>query len=132
MAASLYDVIVIGGGPVGLAATYEVAKAGKKVLVLEQNNFYNQAGSSPDLVRMFRTMYTEEFMAKLAKKSMRFWTDLERDAGESLRWMSGLLNFGDAHMGEHTPEGTLLGPIVNLKDLNMAYEQCELCPLHRA
>ncbi|KXX80595.1 Peroxisomal sarcosine oxidase [Madurella mycetomatis] len=123
MAPSLYDVIVIGGGPVGLAATYEVAKAGKKVLVLEQNNFYNQAGSSPDLVRMFRTMYTEDFMAKLAKKSMGFWNDLERDAGESLRWMSGLLNFGDARMGENTPEGTLLGPIDNLKKLNMAYQQ---------
>lgn len=53
-----HDVVVVGGGPVGLATAYESAKAGKKVLVLEQSHFYNLAGSSGDLVRMFRTMYT--------------------------------------------------------------------------
>lgn len=53
----IYDVIVVGGGPVGLAAAYEMAKDGKSVIVLEQNNFFNQAGSSNDMARMFRTMY---------------------------------------------------------------------------
>jgi sarcosine oxidase/L-pipecolate oxidase len=53
-----YDVVVVGGGPVGLATAYESAKAGKKVLLLEQYNLFNQSGSSGDLVRMFRTMYT--------------------------------------------------------------------------
>lgn len=53
----LFDVIVIGGGPVGLAAAYEVAKAGRKVIILEQNNFFNHAGSSGGLARIFRTMY---------------------------------------------------------------------------
>lgn len=52
----VYDVIVVGGGAVGLGATYEVAKAGKSVMVLEQNCFYNGAGSSGDLARMYRTM----------------------------------------------------------------------------
>lgn len=53
---SLYDVVVVGGGPVGWAAAYEIAKAGNSVIVLEQNTFFNQAGSSGDLARMFRTM----------------------------------------------------------------------------
>lgn len=52
----IYDVLVIGGGPVGLNAAYEVAKAGKTVMVLEKRNFFNQAGSSNDLARMYRTM----------------------------------------------------------------------------
>lgn len=52
----MYDVIIIGGGPIGLATAYEVAKAGASALILEQNNFFNQAGSSNDLARMFRTM----------------------------------------------------------------------------
>jgi len=56
MATGIYDVVVVGGGPVGLSAAYEVAKTGAKVVVLEQNNFFNQAGSSNDLARMFRTM----------------------------------------------------------------------------
>lgn len=52
-----YDVVVVGGGPIGWATAYEIAKAGSSVMVLEQNNFFNQAGSSGDMARMFRTMY---------------------------------------------------------------------------
>jgi thioredoxin reductase len=44
-----YDVIVIGGGPMGLASAYHCAKAGKSVLLSEQFNFFNQSGSSNDL-----------------------------------------------------------------------------------
>lgn len=51
-----YDVIIIGGGPIGLATAYEVAKAGASAIVLEQNNFFSHAGSSNDLARMFRTI----------------------------------------------------------------------------
>ncbi|GKU08081.1 sarcosine oxidase [Fusarium langsethiae] len=136
----IYDVVVVGGGPVGLAAGYEVAKSGASVMILEQNNFFNQAGSSGDLARMFRTMYTEEFMAELATKAMKHWDTLEKDAGVSLRWMGGLLNFGDKDMGGDTPEGTisrfvwipcangrmagtLLGPIDNLKKFDMHYKE---------
>ncbi|KAM6478334.1 hypothetical protein HDV62DRAFT_371411 [Trichoderma sp. SZMC 28011] len=123
MADEIYDVVVIGGGPIGLAAAYEAAKEGAKVVVLEQNNFFNHAGSSNDLARMFRTMYTEDYMADLAKEALALWDDLERDSGTPLRWMSGLLNFGDKDYGGDTPEGTLLGPIANLERLGMTYQE---------
>lgn len=51
--------------------------------------------------------YTEDFMADLAVKAMGHWDELEKDAGLELRWMSGLLNFGDPNIGGGTPEGTL-------------------------
>lgn len=95
-----YDIVVVGGGAIGLAAAYECAKAGKKVVVLEKNYFFNQAGSSGDLVRMLRTMFTEDFMADLAFKAIDIWEELETNAGDSsLRLMSGLLNFGDPEYG---------------------------------
>lgn len=47
-------------------------------------------------------------MADLAKEAMSLWDDLEKDSGTSLRWMSGLLNFGDPNFGGSTPEGKLI------------------------
>jgi sarcosine oxidase/L-pipecolate oxidase len=116
-----YDVIVVGGGALGLASAYNCAKQGKSVLVLERFNYFNQSGSSNDLVRMFRTMYTEDYMANLAFDSIGIWKELERDAGEALIWMSGLLNFGDPNY-QSGPEGTLMGPIKNMERLGLQYE----------
>lgn len=116
-----FDVIVVGGGPIGLSAAYNCAKAGKSVLVLERFNFFNQSGSSNDLVRMYRTMYTEAYMADIAKASLQVWDDFEREAGVSMRWMTGLLNFGNPTY-ESGPEGNLLDPIANLDRLGMRYE----------
>ena len=44
-------------------------------------------------------------MADLAHESLDIWTELEREAGEKLRLMTGLLNFGDPHYGDGGPEG---------------------------
>ena len=52
---------------------------------------------------MFRTAYTEDFMATLAVQSMSLWDALEKEAGEPLRWMTGLLNFGDPSYGVSLP-----------------------------
>lgn len=119
---SKYDLIVVGGGPMGLATAYNVAKAGNKVLLLERFTLFNQSGSSSDMVRMFRTMYTEDFMADLAKDSIQLWKDLEAEAGVELIVRTGLLNFGDPDYVDG-PEGNLLSPIRNLERLGMKYEK---------
>lgn len=50
-------------------------------------------------------MYTEDFMADLAYECMGLWDKLEKEAGEKLRWMTGLLNFGNPEYNEKGPEG---------------------------
>jgi len=40
------DVIVVGAGLAGLVATYELARAGRKVLVLDQENRHNLGGQA--------------------------------------------------------------------------------------
>jgi sarcosine oxidase/L-pipecolate oxidase len=106
---SKFDIIVVGGGPVGLASAYYSALKGKRVLVLDSGTIPNSGGSSTDLARMFRTvslnhffttnytvkMYSEKYMAKLALQAKKMWEQLEKDSGEELIEMSGLLNFGD-------------------------------------
>src|ERR1700678_457437 len=40
------DVIVVGAGLAGLAATYELSRAGRRVLVLDQENAANLCGQA--------------------------------------------------------------------------------------
>ncbi len=49
-----YDVIIIGGGPMGLATLAELSKSDKQTLLIEQFSFINQKGSSAGLSRQFR------------------------------------------------------------------------------
>ena len=122
MSENCYDLVVVGAGPIGLSTAYNCAKLGMKVLLLERFTLFNQSGSSAGLVRMFRTMYTEDYMADLAKTSMDLWNELEEEAGVKLREMSGLLNFGDPTYASG-PEGTLKDPVANLKRLGMKYQE---------
>lgn len=81
---------------------------------------------------MFRTAYTEDFMADLAFKAMSLWDNLEKEAGEKLRLMTGLLNFGDPDYGAGGPEGTLTGPIPNLERHGMKYTELTHDDIERA
>ncbi|KAI5462015.1 hypothetical protein BGZ63DRAFT_442909 [Mariannaea sp. PMI_226] len=119
----LFDVVVVGGGPVGLAAAYEVAKAGGKVITLEQNNFFNHCGTSGGLARVFQTFYGDSLMTKLAKTSMKHWNDLEQEAGVSLMYMTGMLYFGE--------KDTLISPLENLDTLEMKYTKLTAAEIER-
>ncbi len=114
---------MIGGGPMGLATAYECAKAGKKVIVFEQFVLFNQSGSSNDLTRMYRTMYTEDYMADFMQYAIAAWNELQAEAKtqEPLILKSGLLNFGDPGY-DGGPEGTLLAPKANLDRHHMQYQ----------
>lgn len=51
-------------------------------------------------------------MADLAYEAMSMWDELEKDAGVSLRSMTGLLNFGDKDYGGDSPEGEMRKKII--------------------
>jgi len=61
-----YDLIVIGGGPVGLSTAFHATQRGKKVLVIEQHAYLNDKGSSAGASRQFRLQYAQKYMAELA------------------------------------------------------------------
>lgn len=112
-----YDVIVIGGGAIGLAAAYSCAKKGKKTLVLEAANFFNQSGSSGDLMRMFRTLYTQFDLAQLSYVALGEWKALETQSKKTLLFDTGQLNYGDKEFGEGA-QGELNKPLENLQKLS--------------
>ncbi len=46
---NMFDVIIIGGGPAGLTSAIYVARAGKSVMILEQNAFGGQMATAPQI-----------------------------------------------------------------------------------
>jgi len=119
-----FDVIIVGGGVIGLSAAYNYLLASPKsrVLVLERFGFFNDQGSSNDVCRFFRTMYTEDYMMKMSIDTLPLWTELENKAqlAEKLILMTGLINFGDTDYVEG-PEGNVEAPIANLKKYGLDY-----------
>lgn len=75
-----YDVIVLGGGTMGLAAAWELAKRGKRALVLEQFTLVHDRGAHSGQTRIFRHAYAEgpEYIP-LVMRADTLWTELEAE-----------------------------------------------------
>ncbi|WP_412529648.1 FAD-dependent oxidoreductase [Burkholderia lata] len=72
-----FDVIVVGGGPMGLSTAYHLGKRKARTLVLEQFTFVNQLGSSAGVSRQFRIPYPDAYMVKRVKQSIPNWDELQ-------------------------------------------------------
>src|SRR3954466_14659091 len=96
------DVIVVGAGPAGLVATYDLSRAGRRVLVLDQENrnnlgaqaFWSLGGlflvDSPEQRRMgVKDSYELALQDWLG--SARF--DREREEGWPRRWAEAYVRF---------------------------------------
>ncbi len=121
MNSSAYDVIVVGGGTIGLSAAYHCARAGKKVLVLEQFDFFNAYASSKGDSRFFRIMYSDVRLCLLAQSAYPLWRELEREAQETLLTLTGVLFYGIA--GDlMTREGNLKSCLQVMDALGIPYD----------
>ncbi len=114
-----YDVIVIGGGAMGQATAYHLAKHKTKTLVLEQFTFVNQLGSSAGVSRQFRIPYPDEYMVQMVLDSEPFWEELQRYSAKTLLDRVGTLWFGDPNV--HSTEGNIAEAEQALKALGVPY-----------
>ena len=114
-----YDVVVIGGGAMGLSTAYHLGKRKAKTLVLEQFTFLNQLGSSAGISRQFRIPYPEEYMVKMALDSEPFWAELQSHTKTELRDKVGTLWFGDPAV--HSTEGNIGEAEKALKAANVPF-----------
>ena len=75
-----YDVIVLGGGTMGIAAAWELARRGKRALVLEQFSLVHDRGAHSGQTRIFRHAYAEgpEYIP-LVMRADTLWMDLEAE-----------------------------------------------------
>ncbi len=90
-----WDVIVIGLGGVGSSAVYHLAKAGHRVLGMDQYPPAHDHGSSHGRTRIIRQAYFEHpAYVPLLQRSFQLWDELEQQAGEKLFYRTGLVELG--------------------------------------
>ena len=114
-----YDIIIVGGGAMGLATAYQASKRNKKVLVLEQFTFKNQLGSSAGVSRQFRIPYPDQYMVQMALDAEPYWTELQSHTTTELLDRVGTLWFGDPTV--QSTEGNIAEAEEALKALNVPY-----------
>ena len=128
MGPSAYDVIVVGGGAIGLSAAYHCARAGKKVLLLEQFEFFNERASSKGDSRFFRIIYADVRLSLLAQSAYSLWRELEREAEATLLTLTGILFYGIA--GDlMTREGNLRSCLQVMDALGIPYQNYDASAL---
>jgi sarcosine oxidase len=86
------DVVVVGGGVMGLATAWALQRAGREALVLEQFRIGHTHGSSHGAGRIFRLAYDEPEWVRLAQEALGLWRELERESGETLLELTGLVD----------------------------------------
>lgn len=72
-------VAIIGGGIIGVATAYELAKLGEEVILFEKNYF--GSGSTFRCATGIRAQFTDEANIRLMKYSVERWERLEEELG---------------------------------------------------
>jgi sarcosine oxidase len=87
----LAEVAVIGAGINGLATAWSLRRRGVDVVVYEQFELGHTRGSSHGHSRIFRLAYPEVKWVRLAQEALAGWRELERESGQQLLLLNGLL-----------------------------------------
>jgi monomeric sarcosine oxidase len=89
------SVIVVGGGTMGLASAWALARAGAAVTVLERFAHHHERGSHSGYTRVIRQAYHEgESYVPLVQEADRAWVELGARSGRELLVRTGMLELG--------------------------------------
>lgn len=103
---SRFDVIVVGLGAVGSATLYHAARAGMRVLGIDQFEVPNERGSSHGETRLIRICYSEGARyVPLIERAAELWKELEGESGAEILTTTGTLSVGPP--GSEIVEGAL-------------------------
>lgn len=88
------DVVVIGGGAMGSAAAWQLARRGASVVLLERFAEGHHHGASHGATRNFTTAYDQDDLLELLVEATALWHELEEETSTQLLDLVGLVNHG--------------------------------------
>lgn len=88
-------IVVVGAGAMGLATTWQLARAGHGVVALERFPRGHTRGASHGATRNFNNAYGEDHYLDLLQAARTGWDDLARETGDPLLRLHGLVTHGD-------------------------------------
>ena len=86
------DLIVVGGGVMGLFTAFHASERGAEVVVLEQGRIGDPMTASFGRTRSFRSDYLDPHYARLAHEAFRLWREFERRTGADVLVRCGCMN----------------------------------------
>ncbi len=119
------DILVIGGGMAGTATTYYLSQnSNLKIALLERYQVGNDRSSSYGKSRMYRRMYSNEYLSDLQEKSCQEWRKIETKYQCQLLRENGLLFYGESWEDE-TVEGSIPGAKQVMLKKNIPFEELD-------
>ncbi len=88
------DHLVVGGGVMGSAAAWQLARRGRDVVLLERFAPGHAHGASHGTSRIYRTTYAEPEYLDLAQEALRLWREIEDETGTALLDVTGGVSHG--------------------------------------
>jgi N-methyl-L-tryptophan oxidase len=96
---TLYDVIIVGAGSMGMSAGYHLAASGLRTLLIDAFDPPHREGSHHGEPRLIRHAYSGgEAYIKLALRAQQLWEEAEALTGVKLLERSGVLNIADTEL----------------------------------
>ena len=87
-----YDIIIIGAGSVGVPTAYFLAKAGFKILVLENFPSVGQA-SNKHAIGGIRATHSDQAKIHLGNQSLNVFSTWKQTIGDDIEWHQGGYSF---------------------------------------
>ncbi|MGO4690821.1 FAD-dependent oxidoreductase [Glaciibacter sp. 2TAF33] len=88
------ETVVVGGGAMGSATAWQLARRGLSVTLLERFAPGHANGASHGASRNFNTAYSEPTYVAMLAESLRLWRDLEAETATRLLYQVGIVNHG--------------------------------------
>ncbi|RNE63740.1 FAD-dependent oxidoreductase [Cryobacterium tepidiphilum] len=88
------DTLVIGGGAMGSATAWQLARRGREVVLLERFGAGHVQGASHGASRNFNTAYSDPTYVAMLAESLPLWRELEAESRTRLLDQVGIVNHG--------------------------------------